>query len=95
MLVKQVGRGMAVVDREHVAALQSPADFADPVARFQPCFGVLAFAHSDPLGCKIFRDRASRHRRQNVHKASVAEVDKNLLHRAAVHCHSVHRQRID
>ena len=95
MLVKQVSRGMAVVDREHVAALQSASDFTDPVARFQPYLGVLALAQCDALRCKIFRDGASRHRRQNVHKASVAEIDKNLLHRAAVHHHSMHRQRID
>src|SRR5260370_366441 len=40
VLVEQVGVRMAVVDRDHVTASETPADFADPVARFQPRFGV-------------------------------------------------------
>src|SRR6266478_1535875 len=38
-IVKQVSRGMAVVNREHVTAFEAPSNFTDPVARFQPRFG--------------------------------------------------------
>src|SRR5260370_30869282 len=44
VIVKEVARGMAVVDREHVSACQPAPNFRDPIARFEPRFGVLGFA---------------------------------------------------
>jgi len=60
VIVKEVGRGMAVIDREHVAAFKAAADFTDPVARFQSSFRVLAFAECNTLRRKILGDGASR-----------------------------------
>src|SRR5712692_4843239 len=94
VLVKEVARGMAVVNREHVTALEAPADFADPVACFQPRFGMLALAQHNALCRKILGDGASRERRYHVYKAAVAETNENLFHRAAVHHDSMHGQRI-
>ena len=39
-LVKEFGRRMAVIDGEHVTSFEASGDFSDPVACFQPCFGV-------------------------------------------------------
>src|ERR1700682_3529944 len=84
VLVKEFGRAMPVVDREHVAAFKAAADFTDPVSRFQPRFGVLAFAECNALRRKILGDGTSRERRHHVHETSITEVDKNLLQRAAI-----------
>src|SRR5207249_11070019 len=54
VIVEQIGGRMAVIDGEHIAALEAAADFTDPVARFQSRFGVLALAQSDALHRKIF-----------------------------------------
>src|SRR5437879_12189478 len=84
LLVKEVGCRMAVVDREHVTALQAAADFSDPVARFQPRFGVLALRQSDALRRKILGDGASRKWRQHVDKVPVAEANEKLFQRALI-----------
>ncbi len=86
---------MPVVDREHVTSFEAAADFSDPIARFQPRLGLLAFAQSDALHRKILGYGASRERRQNVHKVPVAEADENLFQRASIHHDPMHRQRID
>ncbi len=95
VLVKEIGRRMAVVDRKHVSAFQPAANFADPVARFQSRLGVLPFAQRNILRCKIFGDGARRKRRQDLCKVPVAEVDENLFQCTSIHHDPVHRQRID
>ena len=95
VLVKEFGRRMAVIDGEQVTSLEPAANFADPVARFQPCFGVLALAQNNTLRRKILGDGTSRKRRQNIHKVPVAEAGENLFQRATNHHDPMYGQRID
>src|SRR2546430_14125524 len=83
VIVKEISRRMAVVDREHVTALKAAANFTDPVAHFQPGFGMLALRQSDALHCKILGDGTSRKRRQHVDKVPAAQADENLFQRAS------------
>src|SRR5882757_3179427 len=57
MIVEKIRRRMPIINRQHVTALQPPPDFRDPVASFQPCFGVLSVAQSNILRRKILSDR--------------------------------------
>src|SRR5260370_42447607 len=93
-LVKEFNRRMAVIDGEHVASFKAAADLTDPVARFQPRFGVLPFAKSNALRRKIFGYGASRERGQHIYETSAVEHDENFVQRAAIQQRSSQRHRI-
>src|ERR1700730_5201264 len=78
MVIEKLGGAVAVVNREDVAALETTADFGDPVPGLQPGFGVLAFRGSDALHRKILGDGAGGKRSNSVHKAAVSESHKDF-----------------
>src|SRR5580693_9052376 len=95
VLVKEFGRTMTVINGKHIASIEPPADFTDPVASFEPGFGVLSLLQSDALCCEILGDRASRKRCCNIYKVSIVEADEYFSQPAVLHHDSVHRQRIN
>src|SRR5437588_1202404 len=94
-LVKELLGAMPIVNRDHKSSCDAPTDLRNPVARFEPCLRVLAFAQRDGLRREIFVDRASRNRPNRVDKLSVVPTDENLLQHPACPYNPVHRQRVD
>src|SRR5215472_943916 len=93
--VEELCRTMTVIDGQHESALDAPADFRNPVARFESRFRLLAFAKRDVLHRKIVVEDARGNRGEHIDKSPVVAGHQDFLHFARRHHHTIDSQGID
>src|SRR5207302_10826419 len=69
--VEEFPCAMPVIYGQHESALDAPADFRNPVARFESRFRVLAFVKRDALRRKIVVDGARGNWAEHIDKSPV------------------------